>query len=282
MQPCPYTWQFNFQFSVDDDMFNNDSIQFLEQSGMNFEQHRTEGIDPAAFGALLIPSGLVLFPEVNWISFHSGYDFAYLVKLMMPKPLPDKEADYRKMLDTFFPSIYDIKYMMKTKQRAVLTNSSPLSPTATNILNNFGTKGGLQDLADELGIKRIGPAHQAGSDSLITGKIFWEIKKNIFNNYIDDEKYKGQVWGLNGVGVPASNLGGVGSMLGAAGQAGMDGQSTPNLNGATIYNTNGAPSTPGQGNVNLPSHPTPLQAPHELNNNNSNNGIFGRFAATRN
>ena len=264
-------------------MFNSDSISFLESSGMNLEQHRNEGIDPAVFASLLIPSGLVLYPEVSWISFHSGYDFAYLVKLMFPKPLPDTEVEYRKLLDTFFPSIYDIKYMMKSRQKTVLNSSSPLSPTATSILTNFGTKGGLQDLADELGIKRIGPAHQAGSDALITGKIFWEIKKNIFNNLIDEKEYKGQVWGLNGVGAPASNLGGVGSMLGAAGQAGMDGQSTPNLNGATIYNTNGAPSTPGQGIVNLPGHATPNPTGHEMNNNSSmgTGGIFGRFGISR-
>ena len=47
LTPCPYTWQFNFSFSVDDDMFNSDSISFLEQTGMNLEQHRLDGIDPS-------------------------------------------------------------------------------------------------------------------------------------------------------------------------------------------------------------------------------------------
>ena len=265
--PCPYTWQFNFQFSVQDDMYNQESIDFLLSSGMNMEMHERDGIDPSVFGSMLITSGLVLLEDVRWISFHSGYDFGYLVKLMLCKPLPEDELEYRKLLKIFFPSIYDIKYMVKSAQRSQTVNDSPLSATAANILNNLGQKSGLQDLADELGIKRIGAAHQAGSDSLLTGKIFWDMKKNIFGGVIDDEKYLGQVWGLNGLGTQSTS-------------GGIDGQSTPNLNGATIY-TNGAPSTPSN------AHSAPAQPPSQPTQSNGGGigaltpgggvGVFGRF-----
>jgi len=250
--PCPCTWQFNFVFSMQEDMYNQDSIDFLTQAGLDLDQHEKMGIDPADFGAMLITSGLVLLEDVRWISFHSGYDFGYLVKLMLCKPLPDDETEYRKLLNIFFPSIYDIKYMIKHAQRNQAVNDTPLSAAAVNILNGLGQKSGLQDLADELDIKRVGTAHQAGSDSLLTGKIFWDVRKKIFNGTIDDDKYLGQVWGLNGMGAnPAS------SVPSGFTPYTYHNEETPNLNGATIYSNNGTPSTPGTTHTALAS--TPVQ-----------------------
>ncbi len=53
----------------------------LQNSGIQFEKHEEEGIDPNAFAELMLVSGLVLMDNVKWLSFHSGYDFGYLVKL---------------------------------------------------------------------------------------------------------------------------------------------------------------------------------------------------------
>ncbi|KAI4214054.1 MAG: hypothetical protein LQ351_003458 [Letrouitia transgressa] len=264
--PCPCTWQFNFQFSIQDDMYNQDSIEFLTTAGLDLERNEKDGIDPAEFGAMLISSGLTLLDDVKWISFHSGYDFGYLVKLMLCKPLPDDETEYRKLLSIFFPSIYDIKYMVKHAQRNQTVNDVPLTAQAAAILNSLGQKSGLQDLADELGIKRIGLAHQAGSDSLLTGKTFWDVKRNIFNGTIDDDKYLGQVWGLNGVGSslqPTMTNFSLNNLLGM--------EEAPNLNGATIYNqpngTQVAPSTPGSTQVGLAS------TPNNQHQQNQGNGI---------
>ena len=271
--PCPCTWQFNFQFSLEDDMYNQDSIDFLRQAGLDLELHEKNGITPKEFGSALISSGMTFSDDVRWISFHSGYDFAYLVKLMLCKPLPEDEAEYRKLLSIHFPAIYDIKYMIKHAQRTQMVNDSPLSPAAVAALNNLGQKSGLQDLADELNIKRIGVPHQAGSDSLLTGKVFWEVKKEIFNGTIDDEKYLGHVWGLNGMGASAPA------------PSSTDPQSaTPNLNGATIYNNNpnqATPGTPASSHTGLAS--TPVQ---QAQNNGvgigsltpgGGGGVFGSF-----
>lgn len=268
--PCPCTWQFNFQFSVNHDMYNQDSIDFLTSAGLDLETHEKNGIDPHEFGHQLMTSGLTLDDDVRWISFHSGYDFGYLVKLMLCKQLPEDETEYRKLLSIYFPAIYDIKYMIKAAQRTQTVNDAALSPSATNILNSLGQKSGLQDLADELGIKRIGVAHQAGSDSLLTGKVFWEVKKSIFNGTIDDDKYLGHVWGLNGMGSSASTANYAQSGYGNA----MDGQSnTPNLNGATIYNhapTPNQPSTPASSHIGLASA---LGSPPSQPNANNGGGI---------
>ena len=264
--PCPHTWQFNFKFSQETDMYNQESIDFLQTVGMNMDMHETSGIDPKLFGALLITSGLVMNEDVRWISFHSGYDFGYLVKLMYCKPLPDDETEYRKLLKLFFPAIYDIKFMVRMAQRTHTTDgTTPLSPSAMNLLSSLGQKAGLQDLADELNVKRVGTAHQAGSDSLLTGKVFWEARKVIFNNNIEEDRFLGQVWGLNG-------------MMPTAHSSGIDGQSTPNLNGATIYATT-SPSTPQT------THSGAVQTPGPsiMSNGGSitpapTGGTFGRFA----
>jgi CCR4-NOT transcription complex subunit 7/8 len=56
-------------------------------------------------------------------------------------------------------------------------------------------KGGLQDVADELQVPRIGPQHQAGSDSLLTASTFFKMRSRFFEDDIDP-KYLGNLYGL--------------------------------------------------------------------------------------
>lgn len=182
-------------------MYNEESIQMLKKSGADFDKHNTQGIDPQEFGSLLITSGMTLSDDVNWISFHSGYDFAYLIKMLTAKALPEDEDAYRKLVEVFFPRLLDVKYLWRHANN--LVRRGVIGSTATNILNNLGTKSGLQDLADELGCQRVGTSHTAGSDAWLTGTVFWEMKKKIFDGNIPEEM-NGQMWGLTGVGPPAS------------------------------------------------------------------------------
>ena len=62
-------------------MFAQDSIDLLVHSGISFPTHETSGIDPQKFGELIMTSGLVLDDDVVWTSFHSGYDYGYLLKV---------------------------------------------------------------------------------------------------------------------------------------------------------------------------------------------------------
>lgn len=172
---CP-CWQFNFKFNLNDDMFAQDSIDLLVTSGISFEDHATRGIDPLHFGELLMVSGLVLDDRVRWVSFHSGYDYAYLLKVLTTQELPADEKSFFELLKVYFPTIYDIKYM-------------------TSLCD--GHFGGLQRLADDLGCPRIGPEHQAGSDSLLTMVTYFALAKSKFtkNGEIDDSKYKNELYG---------------------------------------------------------------------------------------
>ena len=56
---------------ISDDMYAPDSIQLLQESGIDFKRNKEEGIDVEYFGELLVTSGLVLFDNVKWVSFHS-------------------------------------------------------------------------------------------------------------------------------------------------------------------------------------------------------------------
>jgi len=158
-RPGTCTWQFNFSFNLSEDMYAEDSIEMLAASGVDFDQHQRRGIDVKEFAALLTQSGLVLNDEVRWISFHSAYDFAYLLKILTDKPLPKTEHELFELLRAFFPAFYDVKFVMKY----------------CDALN-----GGLDKIAEILKIERIGPSHTAGSDSLLTAAIFYRFVNTIF------------------------------------------------------------------------------------------------------
>jgi CCR4-NOT transcription complex subunit 7/8 len=65
----------------------------------------------------------------------SGYDFGYLIKLLTNACLPNDEKEFFDLLHIWFPSIYDVKFIMRS--------CKPL-------------KGGLQDVADDLGVRDVG------------------------------------------------------------------------------------------------------------------------------
>lgn len=45
-------------------------------------------------------------------------------------------------------------------------------------------------------MERIGPQHQAGSDSLLTSATFFKMKRMFFENNLDDSKFLGVLYGL--------------------------------------------------------------------------------------
>jgi CCR4-NOT transcription complex subunit 7/8 len=169
-------WQFNFrEFKLSEDMYAQDSIELLKQSGIDFARNEARGINIQEFGELLMSSGIVLNEDVRWITFHSGYDFGYLLKVLTCQPLPPTEAEFFELLKIYFPTVYDIKYLMK-------------------FCDNL--HGGLNKLAEVLDVERIGPQHQAGSDSLLTSFTFIKLAQSRFNGVEDLQGHKGVLFGL--------------------------------------------------------------------------------------
>lgn len=173
--PGVCTWQFNFKFSLSVDMYAKDSIDLLKNSGIDFKEHDARGIDVHDFGEILMTSGIVLNEDVKWITFHSGYDYGYLLKVLTCQALPKKEAEFFELMEMYFPCVYDIKYLMKSCE---------------------SLKGGLQKVAEDLHCERIGPQHQAGSDSLLTAATFFKMRAQFFEDKIDDDKFLGVLFGL--------------------------------------------------------------------------------------
>ena len=154
-------WQFNFKFNLCEDTYAQDSIELLQHSGILFEKHAEDGIDPLDFAELLMSSGIVLMEDIKFLCFHSGNDFGYLLKLLTDQKLPPDESEFYNLLGIYFPMIYDVKHLMRSCKHL---------------------SGGLQEVADQLKIGRIGPHHQAGADAWLTGMAFFKIRELEKNN----------------------------------------------------------------------------------------------------
>lgn len=164
-----------------EDMYAQDSIDLLQNSGIQFKKHEEEGIDPLDFAELLMTSGVVLMDNIKWLSFHSGYDFGYLLKLLTDRNLPNEESEFFELLKLYFPTIYDVKV---SERRKIVSGRLIVGRLLQYLMKSCkNLKGGLQEVAEQLDLERIGPQHQAGSDSLLTGMAFFKMREVSHNNF---------------------------------------------------------------------------------------------------
>jgi CCR4-NOT transcription complex subunit 7/8 len=90
-------------------VYAQDSIELLKTSGIDFEKFEKLGIDIRYFGEMMMMSGLVLNDDVTWVTFHSSFDFGYLLKTLTGGELPADESGFLELFHLYFPVVYDVK-----------------------------------------------------------------------------------------------------------------------------------------------------------------------------
>lgn len=99
---------------------------------------------------------------------------------------------------------------------------------------------------------RIGPSHQAGSDSLLTASTFFKMRELYFNDHIDDAEYNGKLYGLGQTFTVANGI--VDSVRGSAATI------AEREDRGTSRETHNQTPGPGQGALGMNSLTTPSMA----------------------
>ncbi len=153
----------------------NESINLLEMAGIDFKSFFNYGIEVDHFGELFTTSGLILNENVKWITFHGSYDFAYLVKVLSNQSLPEEETPFNELVSLYFPTFYDVRHLIK---------------------NATWIKGSLSRIANDFDIRIIGNSHQAGSDSLVTSKVYFKLLHD-FGEQVDLVNDRNKLFGFS-------------------------------------------------------------------------------------
>ncbi|KAJ8765740.1 hypothetical protein K2173_014862 [Erythroxylum novogranatense] len=167
------TWEFNFQFDVEEDKHSPDSIHFLKLCGIDFCRLKKEGIVMERFS----PSFSHILRKhrnAQWVTFHGLYDLAHVLQAVTL--LPESVQEFAALVRLVFVSVVDVKYMARFCRG--LQNGEL----------------GLQKLGECLAIARLGAAHNAGSDSLLTSLVYANMKLTLG---INPSNYEGCLYGLD-------------------------------------------------------------------------------------
>lgn len=166
------TWEVNFSdFNESKHAKNEKSIAFLRTNGLDLEKIREEGVGIDEFFREFAHLLEEKKEKITWVTFQGSYDKAYLVKALTGgKPLPDTSEGFAEEVERLLGDrVYDVK-------------------TMAEVFCGLSNRYGLQRIADELEVSRVGKAHHAGSDSELTMRVFDEIVCNLHEEYQEEEE----------------------------------------------------------------------------------------------
>jgi CCR4-NOT transcription complex subunit 7/8 len=153
--PNNVIWQFNFKFSLQTDQYNAESIDYLREGGINFDNLYKDGIEHEQFRDVLNKSTLLCNDDLVWICYNGLNDFTHFVQLITNEILPQRKDDFIPLLLNFFPNIIDVKRLLADKNLSI--NSLHEITMNTNCY---------------MGIERIGEKGQAASDCYLAHASF--------------------------------------------------------------------------------------------------------------
>lgn len=154
------TWEINFSnFGDPSDQRDDISIEFLRRHGLDLQKIRDEGVDMFGYG--FFPKLMATFrtqKHVEFITFQGAYDFGYFLSILNSRKLPETSTEFSSEVVKVFGLVYDTKVM-------------------AGYCQGLGDHLGLSKLAQLLQITRVGRAHHAGSDSLMTALVFIKLRQ---------------------------------------------------------------------------------------------------------
>ncbi|XP_078429343.1 putative CCR4-associated factor 1 homolog 7 [Wolffia australiana] len=175
------SWQINFRdfdLSSPSDWRREDSIDLLKRSGIDFTRARREGVDAAVFSRLLKTNNWMQRRKPLWV-IHGMYDMGYLVKLLMQAPLPQTLPQFIRLISQCMGRVVDVKHL-----------STELGES----------RHGLVHLSESLGVTvHGGAAHQAGTDSLLTGIVYSKMAEKLCGR---EKLLEGVLWGFENKRIP--------------------------------------------------------------------------------
>ena len=106
------TWQLHCQVDPETEIVPSEFLEFLDAASTIPETSASElkhtGINLKELAVVLTDSGLLMNNNITWISHSGGYDFAYLLRLVTDKPLPQSRELFLSELNKIFINYYDL------------------------------------------------------------------------------------------------------------------------------------------------------------------------------
>lgn len=191
----PSTWQFNFKYEADKEMLSAESLEVLRNGGFNFEMSKVHGVDAFEFAHLMMDSGLLMEPNITWITYHGIYDLGFLTNLLINNLMPNNKEDFEWWVHKFLPNVYDLNILEKSVKE--LKNPKSQNKQAPTLQPDSDS---LNELGEELGIPRFNIFGSAAGQSLLALLSYCQLSKICLHklpNGNDFTQFNGVLYGID-------------------------------------------------------------------------------------